>query len=109
MTSGPVDLRNVRNWWSYVPGALWRHPEGPASNLGERDRHPVTHVARGVIVAQGGSGGGWSLYAHECRLKYCGDNEFIGDVNWVQIDVGTDDHDHLIPPEERLNLAMARP
>jgi hypothetical protein len=37
-----------------------------------------------------------------------GDNEFNGDVNWVQIDVGTDDHDHLISPEERLNLAMAR-
>ena len=44
-TPGPVDLRNVANWWSYVPGADWRHPEGPASSLGGRDRHPVTHVA----------------------------------------------------------------
>jgi arylsulfatase len=149
--------------------------------------------AHGVIVAQGGSGGGWSLYAHEGKLKYCynlvrrqhfyvesagmlpegthqvriefaydgggigkggdvtlyvdgerqgegrvdqtipfvfsldegvdvgrefgttvspdyaiGDNEFNGDVRWVQIDLGTDDHDHLISPQERLNLAMAR-
>ncbi len=27
--------------------------------------------AVGVIVAQGGNMGGWSLYAHEGRLKYC--------------------------------------
>ncbi|MCV6972055.1 arylsulfatase [Mycobacterium bohemicum] len=27
--------------------------------------------ARGVIVTQGGSVGGWALYAHEGRLKYC--------------------------------------
>ena len=29
LTAGPVDLRRLRNWWSYVPGAQWRHPEGP--------------------------------------------------------------------------------
>jgi arylsulfatase A-like enzyme len=33
---------------------------------------------------------------------------FNGKVNWVQIDLGKDDHDHIISPEERLNLAMAR-
>jgi arylsulfatase A-like enzyme len=27
--------------------------------------------ARGVIVAQGGSIGGWALYTHEGKLKYC--------------------------------------
>ncbi len=27
--------------------------------------------ANGVIVTQGGSVGGWSLYAHEGKLKYC--------------------------------------
>jgi formylglycine-generating enzyme len=44
-TRGPVDLRDVRNWWTYVPGASWRHPEGPGTNLGGRERHPVVHVA----------------------------------------------------------------
>jgi arylsulfatase A-like enzyme len=33
---------------------------------------------------------------------------FNGKVNWVQIDLGEDVHDHFITPEERLNLAMAR-
>ena len=32
-TAGPVDLRNTHNWWTYVPGADWRHPQGPGSSL----------------------------------------------------------------------------
>src|SRR5215831_2746368 len=44
-TPGPVDLRDYRNWWAYVPGACWRHPEGPGSDCRRRERHPVTHVA----------------------------------------------------------------
>jgi arylsulfatase A-like enzyme len=149
--------------------------------------------AEGVIVAQGGMWGGWSLYAKGGALKYCynllghktwfvesdgpipagarqvrvefaydgggigkgglatlyidgqkvgsgrveethmmafsGDetcdvgreagspvspdygprgNEFNGEVNWVQIDLGLDDHSHLITPEQRLSFAMAR-
>jgi arylsulfatase A-like enzyme len=149
--------------------------------------------ANGVIITQGGSVGGWSLYAHEGKLKYCfnffgiehyitsakkpipagkhqvrmefkydggglakgGDvtlyydgkpvgsgrveqtqpmgysadeacdvgsdtgspaspdygptgNRFTGEIEWVQLDIGEDSHDHLITPEERFNLAMAR-
>jgi formylglycine-generating enzyme len=44
-TEGPVDLRDVRTWWSWTPGADWRHPEGPESNVGGRELHPVTHIA----------------------------------------------------------------
>jgi arylsulfatase len=147
----------------------------------------------GVIVAQGGAFGGWSLYAKEGRFKYCynllglqrfyaesasllpsgkhqvrmefaydggglakGGNVslfvdgnkvgacrvaathpmtfsidetaevgyesaspvaedytmhtsvFNGKINWVQLDAGVDNHDHLISPEERLRVAMAR-
>jgi arylsulfatase len=36
------------------------------------------------------------------------DNRFSGEVSWVQIDLEKDDHDHLISPEERLRVAMAR-
>jgi formylglycine-generating enzyme len=43
--AGPVDLGHVSNWWAYVPGAQWRHPEGDGSTVGGRERHPVTHVA----------------------------------------------------------------
>jgi formylglycine-generating enzyme len=42
---GPVPLSDPRRWWSWVPGAQWRHPEGPGSTVGGREGHPVTHVA----------------------------------------------------------------
>ena len=35
-------------------------------------------------------------------------NEFNGQVNWVQIDLEKDDNDHLISPDERFRIAMAR-
>jgi formylglycine-generating enzyme len=44
-TSGPVPLDEPGRWWTYVPGADWRHPWGPASDNSERHDHPVTHVA----------------------------------------------------------------
>jgi len=41
----PVDLRDCYAWWNYVPGANWKRPEGPASSLKGRAKHPVVHVA----------------------------------------------------------------
>jgi formylglycine-generating enzyme required for sulfatase activity len=45
MTSGPVDLRDYRQWWSWTPGASWKHPFGPGSSIDSRPDHPVVHVA----------------------------------------------------------------
>jgi formylglycine-generating enzyme len=42
---GDVSLDNHFIWWSYVPGANWRHPEGPHSDLRGRERHPVVHIS----------------------------------------------------------------
>ena len=33
------------NWWHFVNGANWRHPEGPNSNLDGRMNQPVVHIA----------------------------------------------------------------
>jgi len=41
----PVSLDDFSRWWSYVPGANWRHPGGPASTLEGMDTHPVVHIA----------------------------------------------------------------
>jgi formylglycine-generating enzyme required for sulfatase activity len=51
MPPGPVPMDDVMHWWAWVPGASWRHPEGPGSTLDGRDRHPVTHVAFADAVA----------------------------------------------------------
>lgn len=40
-----VPLDDVRRWWTWTPGANWRHPEGPGSDLAGRDAHPVVHVS----------------------------------------------------------------
>jgi sulfatase modifying factor 1 len=42
---GPVRMDDFRNWWAWVPGAQWRHPDGPGSTIDGREDHPVTHVA----------------------------------------------------------------
>ncbi|MBO0720918.1 MAG: formylglycine-generating enzyme family protein [Blastocatellia bacterium] len=41
----PVDLRNHFNWWTFVPGADWRHPHGPDSTIKGLENHPVVQVA----------------------------------------------------------------
>ncbi len=43
-TAHPVSFNNCCAWWKYVPGASWRHPEGPSSSIKGREKHPVVHV-----------------------------------------------------------------
>jgi formylglycine-generating enzyme len=50
-TAGPVDLRHMSQWWTWVPGASWDHPEGPGSHLDGRRDHPVVHVAHEDALA----------------------------------------------------------
>ncbi|NQD69476.1 formylglycine-generating enzyme family protein [Sphingobacterium shayense] len=40
-----TSLNDHLQWWSYVPGASWKNPEGPESNLKGKDAHPVTQLA----------------------------------------------------------------
>ncbi|MEV6280767.1 formylglycine-generating enzyme family protein [Nocardia sp. NPDC051832] len=51
LADAPVPLDDWRRWWSYVPGASWRHPGGPGTNLDGRNHHPVTHVAHADAAA----------------------------------------------------------
>jgi sulfatase modifying factor 1 len=41
---GPVPLNDPRHWWAWVPGACWKHPEGPGTGINGRMDHPVVHV-----------------------------------------------------------------
>jgi len=189
----------IRGTSQILFGGMGRLSENSVVNIKNRSHSVTAEVvvpesgARGVIVAQGGSTNGWSLYARDGKLKYCYNffgiklfyaqaaqpipagkhqvrmelkydggglgkggvvslyvdgkkdgegrvdttvpmgvsadetcdigreagspvspdygpqgNEFSGEVNWVQIDLEKDDHDHLISPEERFRVAMAR-
>jgi formylglycine-generating enzyme required for sulfatase activity len=49
--TGPVPLDNPSAWWIYAPGASWRHPEGPTSQIDDRQDHPVVQVCWDDAVA----------------------------------------------------------
>lgn len=40
-----VPLDDMSQWWSWVPGANWRHPRGPDSTIEGLDDHPVVQVS----------------------------------------------------------------
>ena len=65
-TPGPVRLDDWMRWWAWVPGADWRHPEGPGSNLHGRDLHPVVHVGFEDAAAYAGGPG------RPCQRKWTG-------------------------------------
>lgn len=44
-TEGPVNLRDYSQWWQWVIGASWQHPEGPGTGIDGRLDHPVVHIA----------------------------------------------------------------
>ena len=44
-TDKAVDLNNYSQWWTWVPGANWRQPEGPGSSIEGKDNYPVVHVS----------------------------------------------------------------
>ena len=101
-TPGPVDLTHLSQWWTWTPGASWRHPTGPGSNLDGRAEHPVVHVsyedaesycewtgfdlpteAQWEYAARGGIGAGIYTWgdqpeeSHERRANY-----WHGDFPW---------------------------
>ncbi|SOD74693.1 arylsulfatase [Jatrophihabitans sp. GAS493] len=73
-------------------GGMHRLQENVVINVKNKTHSVTAEVeirdsgARGVIIAQGGSTGGWSLYVHEGKLRY-GYN-FVGAKQYY---VGTDD------------------
>jgi formylglycine-generating enzyme len=46
-----VPLNDVSQWWTWTPGASWKNPEGPQSDLTGRDDHPVVHVSWDDAIA----------------------------------------------------------
>ena len=44
-TKSEVPLDDYYQWWRYVRGANWRHPEGPQSDIKGREKYPVVQLA----------------------------------------------------------------
>src|SRR5262245_45589181 len=48
---GPVDKRDIRNWWQFTRGAMWCRPRGVGSAIKPIMDHPVVHVTYGDAEA----------------------------------------------------------
>ncbi len=44
-TERPVSLDDYSQWWRFVAGANWKHPQGPDSSIAGKDDHPVVQVS----------------------------------------------------------------
>jgi formylglycine-generating enzyme required for sulfatase activity len=88
-TPGPVPLDNPLQWWRYTPGANWKHPDGPRSDLRGRLDHPVVHVAFEDVVA-------YAKWANK-RLPTEAEFEFAARG-------GLDRNRFLLPGQELLSL-----
>lgn len=44
-TPQPVSKDNPLQWWRYVAGADWQHPNGPQSSIKGHENEPVVHVS----------------------------------------------------------------
>jgi sulfatase modifying factor 1 len=50
-TPTPVPLDDWSRWWAFVPGADWRHPQGPGSDIAGMDDFPVVQVSYADALA----------------------------------------------------------
>ena len=50
-TERPVSLDDYSQWWRFVPGADWKHPQGPDSSIDGKDDHPVVQVSYEDVLA----------------------------------------------------------
>jgi formylglycine-generating enzyme required for sulfatase activity len=48
---GVRTMEDPMQWWSFVPGADWRHPDGPKSTIAGRDNDPVVQVSYNDALA----------------------------------------------------------
>jgi formylglycine-generating enzyme len=46
-----VPLNDQMQWWSYVKGANWRHPNGPDSSIKGKENNPVVDISYDDAVA----------------------------------------------------------
>src|SRR5215813_8530750 len=44
-TEHEVPLNDYTQWWRFVPGTDWKHPQGPRSSIDGKEDHPVVQIS----------------------------------------------------------------
>jgi len=87
-----VPLNDHFQWWAYIAGANWRHPDGPESDLRGREQYPVLHIAYEDAEAYAKWAGKrlpteaeWEFAARGglAGQVYPWGNEFLKDGDWM--------------------------
>lgn len=73
------DAKTPASWWAWVPGASWKHPEGPGSSIDARQDHPVVHIAYPDAVAYSKWAG--KQLPTEAQWEYAARGGLMGKVN----------------------------
>ncbi len=105
----PAGLHQLRMEFAYDGGGLAKggnvtlYLDGSPIGKGRVDQTEPLTFSVDETTEIGWEGG--TVVAEDYTSKT---SKFNGKINWIQIDQGIEDCDHLISPEERLNLAMHR-
>jgi formylglycine-generating enzyme required for sulfatase activity len=67
-----VSLADPHDWWTAVPGANWRQPQGPGSSIRNKPDHPVVHLAWADAMAYASWAGREIPTEAEWELAACG-------------------------------------
>lgn len=72
----PPTISGRRQWWQFIEGASWRHPEGPGSTISDRMEHPVVHVSHADAAAFAVWAGG--MLPTEVQWEYAARGDLSG-------------------------------